>query len=564
MKRILLVLLSMLSSCLFAFEAPKTPPKTASISGTVLRVGTNQPIKKVKLVLEGGSDSEENEEKEQPTTYTDEEGKFSFKNIGAGRYSLHIEKAGFAGQQSEDGRAPALHKQVTVSDGQAISDIQIRLVQAAAITGRVFDADGEPMPNVSVQALKYTYVDRKRQLQGVGWANTNDMGEYRVFGLTPGEYYISVTTFDRRGQQQTGSNDRTRYPKTYYPGTTDERSAAPISLRPGDESRADVTMNSAKVVKISGTVVGATIKKDGFKAFISLMSGSERGPVATTMVAADTDKFTLEGVFPGTYTVLAVAPESDDDKPKFKIARQQVTIGTADVEGVTLALDSRLAEVKGVVRVENAPADAKLDRLFVQLRPVNPEESAADPLPPGGAGQVEKDGKITLVTFGTGDFFPVIQGGFDNKTYYVKSVSYGGRDVTETGIPLIGRTSTSTFEIVLAAATGELKGSVVSGDKPAAEATVVAVPEAKFRSRPDLYYKTVTDQNGQFQFKEMRPGTYTLYSWEEVEDNAYMFPEFMAPFESRATTVRVADRSVKTDVTLKVIASENKATVSGQ
>jgi hypothetical protein len=62
-------------------------------------------------------------------------------------------------------------------------------------------------------------------------------------------------------------------------------------------------------------------------------------------------------------------------------------------------------------------------------------------------------------------------------------------------------------------------------------AYVVLVPDAKHRERPDLYRTERTDQHGVFKIKQVAPGDYALYSWNEVE--AGEDPDFMRPFEEK-------------------------------
>jgi hypothetical protein len=60
----------------------------------------------------------------------------------------------------------------------------------------------------------------------------------------------------------------------------------------------------------------------------------------------------------------------------------------------------------------------------------------------------------------------------------------------------------------------------------------------------DWYYMTVTaDRFGGFTLKTVAPGEYKLYAWDEIEDGAYMDPEFMKPFASKGESVSVKEGS---------------------
>jgi len=104
----------------------------------------------------------------------------------------------------------------------------------AVIVGRVVDEDREPVAYAQVQTMRYRYNQGKKQLAPYGGGSTNDLGEYRIFGLPPGRYYISAThrgammmmmdgmSQDRSANQQPDED----YTPAYYPGTTDPATAA--------------------------------------------------------------------------------------------------------------------------------------------------------------------------------------------------------------------------------------------------------------------------------------------------------------------------------------------------
>lgn len=119
-----------------------------------------------------------------------------------------------------------------------MQDLVFKLVPHAVITGRVVDADGEPVAYVQVQPMLYRYNNGCKQLAPAGFVTTNDLGECRLFGLAPGRYYLRATP--RADFMVENSTDRSANPTpeeglvdTYYPGTTDPASAGTIELAPG-------------------------------------------------------------------------------------------------------------------------------------------------------------------------------------------------------------------------------------------------------------------------------------------------------------------------------------------
>jgi hypothetical protein len=246
---------------------------TASIEGTVVQLGTTQPIARAVVQVIG----------DRPEPYTMEtgaDGKFRFQNLARGQYQIKVSRTGYMdgafGQRGTNGRGRSL----PVEAGQAVRDIRITMVPFAAISGRVYDDRGEPMANVNVRALKYSYQDGQVSLNSVKSGLTNDRGEYRLFWLPPGEYYVSAiastakvtamletvlaqgatipVVLDRAPHMSPSTAEI--YAPIYYPGTSDARTATPLELRPGvDLSGIDFSLSRVIPRKVRGIVVdGAT------------------------------------------------------------------------------------------------------------------------------------------------------------------------------------------------------------------------------------------------------------------------------------------------------------------
>jgi hypothetical protein len=71
-------------------------------------------------------------------------------------------------------------------------------------------------------------------------------------------------------------------------------------------------------------------------------------------------------------------------------------------------------------------------------------------------------------------------------------------------------------------------------------ASVVLVPSMALRQNLQLYKRATSNANGEFSFRGIAPGEYKLFAWPspppgQAEENA----QYLAPFESRGTTVNV-------------------------
>ena len=165
----------------------------ATLSGRVLRSDTGAVVKRAMVRLAG------QDTRDRRTVQTDENGRYQFTDLQAGRYTVTVSKAGLIslayGQKHP--RQPALPIQVDA--GRRLRNVDIALPRGSVITGQVVDEDGEPMARAVVQVLRYVYRQGQRQIEPAGTDQTDDRGQYRVFDLEPGEYFVSVTLPRRRG-----------------------------------------------------------------------------------------------------------------------------------------------------------------------------------------------------------------------------------------------------------------------------------------------------------------------------------------------------------------------------
>jgi len=158
------------------------PEEMCTIEGVVVKATTGDPLKKAVLTLT------KVEEHGQPkSAASDASGRFQLKNVEPGRYHLYASRNGYArreyGQRATHGSGTIL----TLTAGQHLKDISFRLTPAGVIAGHVYDEDGEPIAEAEVQALRFEYEKGQRKLRTSGETQTNDLGDYRLYGLEPGQ-----------------------------------------------------------------------------------------------------------------------------------------------------------------------------------------------------------------------------------------------------------------------------------------------------------------------------------------------------------------------------------------
>ena len=210
--------------------------RPARIGGRVVAADTGKPLRGA-VVTVVDTRAANPTERQGRWLATDANGRWEFQDLAPGRYTLSVSKSGYLKIEYGQQRPFERGKTLEVSAGQILDKLDLTLPRASAITGRVFDEFGDAAAAVMVRALRHRYVDGRRQLtplsEGIevlangGGDITDDLGQFRIYGLAPGDYYVSAL-YSPPGE----SAGRTGYPPTYYPGTASAAEARRITRAP--------------------------------------------------------------------------------------------------------------------------------------------------------------------------------------------------------------------------------------------------------------------------------------------------------------------------------------------
>ena len=532
-----------------------TPRQKGAISGKVTRSTDGAPLKKAVITLLPQQARGANFR--AVSAITDADGIFLLKDLEPGRYNLTASRTGFVrqmyGQRGPGNAGTALN----LLEGQTLKDINFRLVPGGAISGRVVDEDSEPISGVRLQALRWGYSNGRRQLVPAGgFAQTDDRGEYRMFQLAPGRYYLSATytgTGYMGGGVTTGfgTSDASSegYAPTYYPGVNDPAQATALELRGGDDLPGiNLRLVPVRAVRVSGRIVRSGTSRE--LAWVQLFSRRLSG-FSSLHRGVDTDgkgNFEISGVTPGSYFVVAEV----EDGGKRLLARAAVEVDSSDVDGVILALQPP-AEIKGQINLDGN-FDSRPDHLRVMLSSEDP-----GPFSGGGSAAVQTDLNFVLNEVFDGDY--VLRFFGLPPDAYVSAASMGKRDVLRDGVSVSGKAD--ILSVVISASGGRLDGSVLDEDNnPFRGARVVLVPEETNWKRQELFKTANSDQNGQFTIRGIAPGKYKLFAWETIDEGAFYDPDFLRPILDDGKSVEVSPSS-RAQVQVKVIRSDASRSVGG-
>jgi hypothetical protein len=529
------------------FAGATQQPPTALIEGVVLRAGTGDAIPKAQVTLISTTPSGT----AAAPVFTDGLGRFVFQNVAPGTYRLAAARNGFIrqeyGQRIPAGRPGTVFN---VSPGQTLKDIAIRLTPTGTVSGRVTDPTGEPITGVPVQLMRYRYNSNgERTFQIAGTGRTDDRGEYRVYWLKPGRYYISAGNWVGNGIVSVGASGgpTETYLTTYYPGTADPSQASIVDLQAGVELTAiDFFMVPQRPHRVSGRVIDTRTGRQPIAAGVSIIPRYAVGPTAITMSSLNYNPangfFEFRDVAPGQYWVRAseLDPASGAVASSERTVQVAVDVPNSDVESVVVALTPSVT-IAGRLSVEGQPISAVTrEQLTISLKPsINGHASSTASGSPASQG-LKPDGTFKIEHVNFGEY--LVTAGPLPPGFYIKEARIGGTDVLARGMIVSGDVYGS-LDIVLSPNAGQIEGTVSEeNQQPLANSQVVLVPD-QFRERHELYKTAITDENGHFTLRGVVPGVYKVFAWEEVEPFAYFDYDLQTRFEQFAKAVTVSESS---------------------
>ncbi len=484
-------------------ESPAEPPKTGSVAGVVIDEKSEDCIAKALVILrrdqEGGVGQ-----------ITGSDGKFTIRDLDPGTYIVAVERDGYVVARGQT-------QTVTVQAGQTVSDVKLKLQRTGTITGRILDADGDPVSGVSVVASAMRSARDARSV--AGYATTNDRGEYRIFHLAPGEYRVAATYSPRNGFDGVRIQPPVlapgaapapgveAYPTLYYPGVVDAREAALVKVEPGAELPGfDLQLVRAHGVRVRGRVTAASSPAPLFQ-MVALVPADQRdspGQPLNVLVRDAKGEFEFQGVLPGSYR-LQVEAAGVDQSNRMSVART-LDVGASDIEGIELTL-GQPQDLSGRII---APEGRKLPSgLIVLLQPREPGVTQS-----GGLAQVSDAGAFTISKVAPGQYDVVVgssSAGEDDT--YISAIRMGDIDALAEGVH-VGEGPVPQLDIVLKA-NGAAAECTVKDDKgaPVPEASVLLAPDAPRQRQAALFGECRTSADGTCKIVGITPGEYHLYAF---------------------------------------------------
>jgi len=538
------------------------PAGTGSISGRVVSAD-GSVLRRAQVQLSGPGVTGR-------TVLTDSEGRFSFTALPASRYTLRVFRGGYINLTYGQRTPTDAPKQIELADGQALSGIDILLPRGGAIAGRVVDEFGEPVLQAQVQAWRYSYQPSgERVLQpGGSSAVTDDLGQFRLYGLNAGEYVVSANSrnqfmpMERAGGDLLafGGQAQEGYAPTYYPGTVNPAEAQTVNLGLGQELAMQLQLVPSRLAQVSGAVFDSQGQPvNGSPVMLRPAAGVVGGANRSASTNAQ-GAFTLTNVAPGDY-FLEVRPRPQPPNERPQNGRGNVNAGaTADMEfaSVPLTIDGDLtgiqivtgkgATISGRVVFEGTPPASGL-RVRVVAQVADPQRAIGLPGNPQQEGFVDAAGAFELTRI-TGPVFLRVQltsanggPGPNQVNVMTKAVLVDGQDMADIPFDPTRRGRTANVTLVLTDKVTEISGVVTDGHGGPLESSVMIVPEDLPPGvSPQRFQRMLrSSRDGKFSVRGMPPGRYVALAMPFLDTNQQYDPVLAQRVRQRGHTFSVRE-----------------------
>jgi len=573
----------------FFIGAQQPPPRdvgrpaaagTARIFGTVRTAESPaRPLRRARVMLNGDA---------LPigrTAIADDAGAFAFDGLPAGRYTLSAAKEGFVAMAYGAQRPERPGRAIPLRAGDS-QQIGLRLQRGAVITGTVIDAEGEPAPGITVEALTLRYLAGagERRFVAADAGVSDDRGVYRVYGLAAGDYVVqgvprmpvndvqvlsdaevkralaslreSTAFRSRPGVQTTAAALPAAEPRkgatlapVFYPGTTVAAGARTITVAAGEERAAvDFQLDYVPTATVSGFA--------SEEASVTLLP-SPHSPIPinyfrNTRAAAD-GRFAFTGIPPGEYmliaSVSATAGRSESAGPRAagRAAHTEIIVAGEDVAGISLPLQPGVT-LHGRLAFEGEAAPPRdLPGARVPLPVFMPLGQTSAPLPPL---LLEGDGRFSIAGIVPGEYrigmnAPGIR--TSRAGWWLKSIAVGGRELLDSAIEL-GEDRNDVI-VTLSDRASELSGRVSDGRGNAwldGHIVVFSVDRDKWFFNSRRVAGARPNADGRYGVRNLPPGEYFLVAYDDILPNEWFDSALLARLAPRAARIRIDEYEQKT------------------
>src|SRR5580693_2856386 len=524
------------SLAIFAAQSSTAPPSQSSdatfrIAGTIVNAIGGNPLARARVTIVDAK----NRQKAQ-WMITSDDGRFDFKQVNPGKYSLQGAKRGFipAFYDEHEGFSTA----IVTGAGLDTEHLVLRLDPSAMLSGKILDELGEPVRQATVSLY------RENRQVGVGRiikfrvSVTDDQGGYEFSPLDAGSYFISATAKPWYALHTVSSGEASAgnlpsavdqsldvaYAITYYGDATEPDDATPIPVRGGDHLQADIHLNPVPALHLIFHVPengpnGFTmpmLQKPSFDGMEMIQSDG--------MQQVSPGVFEMTGVAPGRYSVRTPEAGRGAEANEVDITTngQELDMSTAQRASTVKATIQVLGEATLPPQIEVALRNSKMRIVAWQ--------------------EMDTKGEVVFQDLAPGKYD--VLAGSRPKAYSVVQIS------SESGV-IAGHTlnvtagASMTITLSLVGGTVNVEGFARRAGKAISGAMVVLVPKNPESNR-ELFRRDQSDQDGSFLLRSVIPGSYTIVAIENGWDLDWSRPGVIEHYAKQGQTITVTDHTQTT------------------
>jgi Carboxypeptidase regulatory-like domain len=480
-----------------------------SVTGTVVNAATGEPIPRALVQFAGRS------------SLTGPDGRFEFREVPEGQFNVNVTKPGFFDMRNAPGfRRPQLFR-VTSGD----NDFRLTLVPAARITGRVLDQDGEPVEQVSIEAVSEQIVNGRKQWGQRGGGFTDDDGGYRLDDVVPGRYVLFQAGRALEGSDANGAPQLIA--PGYYPDAPDLVSAQVIDLQPGQEFRADFHVAGQRGYRVTGRIIGYSAGP-GFGWVLTNSTGQIiNWPTRLDQKAGGFVTQLPNGVWELTMT-------SNRGEGQTYEARQEIAVNNADINNLQIFLHRAVSIPISVTHAAPvAEGTLNLNVHLTEIDRIQPRQywPVNHGQPPSWSFDNVGEGKYRVDIVAPGN-------------ECVESAWYGNLDLLRNYLLVAGDAAPQPITISMRSDCGTLRARV---EGEASSGALVVVHQDSMGEPTTVLFEGV-EANA-----VISPGTYRVYAFSDLDGVEYANPEAMRDYPSQ--TVEIAPNQ-KLEISVKLIDSK--------
>ena len=542
---------ALLATVVMLGAAQQTTPRdrpldNAAIRGRVVAADTGAPLRGARVVLTllpsvDGSDVRLN--LQSIVGITRRNGTFQIHSLRPGRYEIQARP----GDESAQFVEPLAGRVVDIAVGQTLDNVEIRVARGGVIAGRVTDAGGAPLTGITVYALAMASSFPGRVRQYTAAAPTNDLGQFRVYGLHDGEFLVCAEARVRDYASPAAVPVDPLLP-TFHPSTTNEDASVTVRVRSGVETSVEIRMLQGRRARITGILLdaaGAPVPRA--RGFVTRPANRMGGAAGAALSTDEYGRFDVRDLAPGDYQISAWKfSESRALAPAVQVEFGNValTIAGTDVENL-IVRTAPGAILRGQLEFDRPPADSASLRVSVTIG--NPD------------GTCVERASVTMFAdenhaFQVGDLFCAYLVRASVPGYAVERVVLDGADITDT--PHRFKTG-DRVTVTLTSHTSTVDGTVLDDEDAAAtDCEVVAFSQepARWIGSATMFNRAACDDRGQFRLTQVLPGRYFVIAIRRgrLPGPSGLIGTFFERLSGQATVIAVGEDDGRT-VELRLI-----------